>query len=244
MIHCDPIMNEFDSNEVKGNYSKVLSVTRDPEFIAGKNGQAIQTGRSALESISIDNSSQFANSAFTIYGSFNLDTEDNSVGTLVSYTDEDLNAGWSITVVPSDDPATGLLKFSVFSDAGEPAETKTTIPLYTFVDFAATFDGKTVVLYLDNVLKSEVPLSGNYRANPGDNIHLTFAGDSSDLGQGTLGVAIDDILYYKRALLPEELVSISTTDTESTNQGLVGHWKFDGDIKDYAGFDNNDFIIL
>jgi glucose/arabinose dehydrogenase len=241
MIHCDPIMNEFDSNEVKGNYSKVLSVTRDPEFIAGKNGQAIQTGRSALESISIDNSSQFANSAFTIYGSFNLDAEDNSVGTLVSYTDGDLNAGWSITVVPSDDPATGLLKFSVFNDAGEPAETKTTIPLYTFVDFAATFDGKTVVLYLDNVLKSEVPFSGNYRANPGDNIYLTFAGDSSDLGQGTLGVAIDDILYYKRALLPEELVSLSTTDTESTNQGLVGHWKFDGDIKDYAGFDNNGF---
>jgi glucose/arabinose dehydrogenase len=241
MIHCDPIMNEFDSYEVKGNSSKILSVTREPEFISGKKEEAIQTGVSALESIRIDNSSQFANSAFTIYGSFNLDASENSVGSLVSYTNDAHNAGWSIDVEPADDPATRLIKFSVFSTAGERAESKTTIPLFTFVDIAATFDGKNVVLYLDNALKSKVPFPGNYTANPGDNIRLTFAGESYDLGSSTLCVAIDDLRYYNRAFLPEELISISTSDNESTNQGLVGHWKFDGDIKDYAGFDNNGF---
>jgi glucose/arabinose dehydrogenase len=234
-------MNEFDSNEVKGNYSKMLSVTRDPEYVAGKNGQAIQTGRSALESISIDNSSQFANSDFTIYGSFNLDAEDNSVGTLASYTSKAFNAGWSIDVVPSDDPATRLLKFIVFSDAGEPAETKTTVPLYTFVDIAATFDGKTLDLYLNNALKSRVPFSGKYIANPGDDIALKFAGGSY-CSCNTLAVMLDDLRYYNRAFSPEEIISInSTTHAGSVNQGLVGHWKFDGDIKDYAGFNNNGF---
>jgi glucose/arabinose dehydrogenase len=241
MVHCDPIVKEFESNQVKGNYSKIVSVTREPEFISGKNGRAVQIGANALEFISIENSSQFTNNAFTIYGSFNLDVAENSVGSLVSYTNNPRNAGWSIDSGPAEDPATRLIKFSVFGNAGEQAEATVIVPLYSFVDIAATFDGNSLALYLDNALKSKVPFSGTYIANPGDNIPLKFAGGSY-CSCSTLGVAIDELRYYNRAFSPEELVSItSTTDAGSLNQGLVGHWKFDGDIKDYAGFDNNGF---
>jgi glucose/arabinose dehydrogenase len=241
MVHCDPIANEFESYQAEGNYSKILSVTREPDFISGVNGQAIQIGANALEFISIDNSSQFANNAFTIYGSFNLDANENSVGSLVSYTNGPKNAGWSIDIGPAEDPSTRLIKFSVFGNAGEQAEATMAVPLYTFVDVAATFDGKTLELYLNNALKSRVPFSGEYIANPGDNIPLKFAGGSY-CSCNTLSVVLDDIRYYNRAFSPEEIISItSTTHAGSVNQGLVGHWKFDGDIKDYAGFDNNGF---
>jgi glucose/arabinose dehydrogenase len=241
MVHCDPIVKEFESNQVKGNYSKIVSVTREPEFISGKNEGAVQIGANALEFISIENSSQFANNAFTIYVSFNLDVVENSVGSLVSYTNNPKNAGWSIDSGPAEDPATRLIKFSVFGNAGEQAEATVIVPLYSFVDIAATFDGNSLALYLDNALKSKVPFSGTYIANPGDNIPLKFAGGSY-CSCSTLGVAIDELRYYNRAFSTEELVSItSTTDAGSLNQGLVGHWKFDGDIKDYAGFDNNGF---
>ena len=241
MVHCDPIVNEFESNQVKGNYSKIVSVTREPEFISGKNGRAVQISANALEFISIENSSQFANNAFTIYVSFNLDVVENSVGSLVSYTNNPKNAGWSIDSGPAEDPATRLIKFSVFGNAGEQAEATVIVPLYTFVDIAATFDGNSLALYLDNALRSKVPFSGKYIANPGDNIPLKFAGGSY-CSCSTLGVTIDEIRYYNHAFSPEELVSItSTTDAGSLNQGLVGYWKFDGDIKDYAGFDNNGF---
>jgi glucose/arabinose dehydrogenase len=241
MIHCDPIVNEFESYQVKGNYSKIFSVTREPEFITGKDGQAVQVSASALEFISIENSSQFANNAFTIYGSFNLDVAENSVGSLVSYTNSPKNAGWSIDVGPTEDPTARLVKFSVFGNAGEQAEAEMTVPLYTFVDIAATFDGKTLVLYLNNALKSKVPFSGNYTANPGNNIPLKFAGGSY-CSCSTLGVVLDDLRYYNRVFSPEELLSINATgDAGSVDRGLVGYWKFDGDIKDYAGFDNNGF---
>jgi hypothetical protein len=241
MVHCDPIVKEFESNQVKGNYSKIISVTREPEFITGKNGSAVQIGANALEFISIENSSQFTNNAFTIYGSFNLDVAENSVGSLVSYTNNPKNAGWSIDSGPAEDPATRLIKFSVFGNAGEQAQATMIVPLYTFVDIAATFDGNTLALYLNNALKSKVPFSGKYIANPGDDIPLKFAGGSY-CSCSTLGVTIDELRYYNRAFSPEELISItSTTDAGSLNQGLVGYWKFDGDIKDYAGFDNNGF---
>ena len=241
MVHCDPIANRFESYQAEGNYSKILSVTRDPDFISGRNGQAVQVTANALEFISIDNSSQFANNAFTIYGSFNLDASENSVGSLVSYTNGPKNAGWSIDSGPAEDPSTRLIKFSVFDNAGEVAEATMNVPLYTFVDIAATFDGKTLKLYLNNALKSQVPFSGTYIANPGDDIPLKFAG-SSYCSCNTLGVVLDDLWYYNRAFSPEELISITTTThTGSVNQGLVGYWKFDGDIKDYAGFDNNGF---
>ncbi len=242
MVHCDPIRNQFASYEVNGNYTKILSVTREPEFIDGKSGLAVQIGASALESISIDNSSQFANREFTIYCSFNLDASENSLGSLISYTTSPpRNAGWSIRITPTNDTETRLVVFSVFNTNGNETEAKTTIPLYTFVDIAATFNGKSVALYLNNTLKSQVPFSGDYTADPGSNAHLTFGADSSDLGSNTLGVVLDEVRYYNHAFLAKQLGSILGNKTGSTNQGLVGYWKFDGDIKDYAGFNNNGF---
>jgi len=239
-FNCDPISNEFKSSTISAEYVKKFSPTRDPSFIDAPNGKAIILTANTLESLTINNNEDFTAQNFSIYLNVMLNAE-NSEGSLVSFTGDPHTAGWEINLASSDNPSKKIIRFKVFNDEGNSFVTEIpSVDADKFVTISGTFDGKTVRLFLDGILKSETIFQGSYNGNPGLIIPLKFGGGAF-CSCNTVSAVIDEIRYYNYALDNNLIKNIGSDQDISKSNSLVGYWKFDDDIKDYSGLSNDAF---
>jgi glucose/arabinose dehydrogenase len=250
-LHCDPISNEFDDFQIKSNYTKVSSVTIKPNYTDTKFGKGIHTtGAHGLESLRANIIDAYDNKHFSVYVSFKPDQFDELLGnpyeTLVSYKNgiyrnDAHDAGWLIELVPNNSNTTKKVHFTVFNSKGEVISTNDVeIPMEKFSNIVGTFDGRTVAIFVNGTLKSETPFTGTYNGQLNRNNFLKVSGDSYCSCYLASGV-FDEIRYYNYTLNAEQVKLIHNQLNDILGKGLVGYWKFDGDLKDYSGNKNDMF---
>ena len=238
--HCDPIVNKFESNAVSSKFSKVISLTRDPKFVEGKDGEGIWVDAHALESIRIDNIPSYQSNKFTLMLSINpgIDEAGNRYSNIVTYrngifANDWHNAGWEFSFQPNDDPSIRKVRFTVFqADGASVFPGEALVPIEKFTDIAASFDGSNVKFYVNGVLHSQANFTGKYNPDPDQNIKI--AGDAYCSCYLTTGT-FDNFRLYNRTLSDSEIV------LGNSDSGLVGHWKFDRNLNDSTVQKNDAF---
>ena len=138
------------------------------------------------------------------------------------------------------------MRFTVFDTNGTGiSPNDVVIPNEAFSELTGTFDGKTVRLYLNGVLMSEVPFNGEYSGQVEKGIikkrnnFLTVAGDAYCTCNLATGI-FDEIRYYNYALNAEMVRKINSLG-DVLGKGLIAYWKFDGNLNDQSEFRNDMF---
>ncbi len=254
--HCDPISNEFTSYGILAEYSNISSATREPDYVNAKFGKGIHTtGAHALESLRTKIIPEYNTSQFSVYVSISPDKYDKVLGnpymTLVAYKHgvyrpDHNSAGWIMEFVPNNTTTSRAVRFTVFDTNGTGISPKdVVIPNETFSELTGTFDGKTVRLFVNGVLMSQVPFNGKYSGQVEKGIiekrknFLTVAGDAYCTCNLATGI-FDEIRYYNYPLNADMVRNINSLG-DVLGKGLVGYWKFDGNLKDQSEFRNDMF---
>jgi len=248
-FHCDPIANVFESYKIPANYTKITSVTREPPFVESKYGMGLRMTPHSHESLRANiinsyNANQFSFYLSIVPGKGVI----NSNIPLISYkngvyVDSFHNAGWDIELVPSKYASTKTVRFLVYNTSGFPTSSKNIdIHAGKSSDITGTFDGKTVRMYINGTLMSETPFRGNYSGKIDPKIFLKVGGEPYcfcyDLNDNS---TFDEIRYYNYSLNDQEIKQINNHSHDVLGNGLVGYWKFNGDLKDNSVFKNDMF---
>jgi hypothetical protein len=210
---------------------------------------------SSLDLVRINNAPQYNNTNFTVYLSVRPTNPENILGALVSFRPQERNSGWELDTLPSNSTDTAVLRFSLFNtqgDAQSPGDIR--VPSSKFSDIVASFDGKTIKLYVDGVLKATSEFNGDFRASPTMPNSLSV-GSGSYCSCSTVTASYDELRLYNRTLSDQEVSLINSGHESSDNPnpfvlggvlsqqpivpGLVGQWKFDGDLSDSTSHHND-----
>ena len=243
LYNCDPINDDFDSHAIIGDYIKIGSATRDPFFVDSKYDKALQINANALESITVKNVDVFHNDKFSVYLAVRPDNTENMFGNLISYTNGNYGprAGWEIDSVSfTGEPSKKAIRFVVFNTDGKGiTPSDVIVPANKFVDIVGTFDGKTIKIYLDGNLYDETSFVGNYTSYPSSVVPLKFGGGAY-CSCNTITAVFDEIRYYNYVLTDDKIKKLNS-ENDILGNGLVGYWKFDGDLTDSSGLGNHAF---
>ena len=93
-----------------------------------------------------------------------------------------------------------------------------------------TYDGKALKFYADGAEIGSVKASGAIMTSGQAPAYIGSAKGSEEFFPG----GIDDVRIYNRALSPDEIKKLSLADGKAAEDGLVGWWKLDGDLKNSA----------
>jgi len=250
-FHCDTIPNEFKSYQVLANFTKVASATRVPDYVDAKYGKGIHTtGPHELESLRANIIDAYNVPQFSVYISINPDGYDKTIGNrdakLITYrngifNDDNNTSGWEVEFVSNNSEVMKKLHFTVYNTHGDAISSKDVdVPTGKFSEIVGTFDGKTVRVILNGVLKSETPFTGNYSGLVDRDNFLKVAGDAYCTCYLASGI-IDEVRYYNYSLKNQQARQIHNQSDDILGKGLIGYWKFDGDLKDYSRFKNDMF---
>ena len=105
LMHCDPILNKFESHQINGSFSKVYpSSTQNPLFAIGRYNKGLEMHdgyREYLESPIIDNNTVSSNFSVSFWIKKIPDTS--PYGHVVSHINNKQTAGWffDVTTAPS-----------------------------------------------------------------------------------------------------------------------------------------------
>jgi len=242
VFHCDRLHNKFTSYRVGSNSSTLYHVTDTPTFVTGKEGNAIQMYANHLKSITFSNTSKILakqfSIAFWIRGTNLLDnTHSPQTGHALSQFNDRVTSGWSFNTENMQDLTKESITFVVFNEKGQPFSSPK-IPIYhnnSFTHIVGTFDGSLIRVYKDGKLFGENKFNGTY--NYQINTPLTLGVSSGDPMELYWTGNMDDLIYYNKAISIDEVKQIYNNEypTNLTSKDLVGHWKFDGDLKDISG---------
>jgi hypothetical protein len=148
----------------------------------------------------------------------------------------------------------GEFQFSVYSPTDTlGAATKSGYADTNWHHVVGTYDGATVNIYVDGVAGTSGALTGLIDSNSGYPLCIgSINGDSSATCQtSTFNGILDEVRLYNRALSANEVKGLynsastkfNKTNT-SLNNGLIGHWTFDGkdmtpNVRDISGQGNH-----
>jgi len=115
------------------------------------------------------------------------------------------------------------LRFSVFNTNGTSLSSRNVdIPIDTFSKIVGAFDGKTIRLFIDGILKSETPFTGIYSGKVDHNNFLKIAGEPYcfcyDLNDNSI---LNEVRYYNYSLNNDQVKLIDSPHSLLGN-GLVG----------------------
>jgi len=255
-FHCDPISNDFVSYAVLADFSNVSSVTRSPDYVAAKHGEGIHMrGTHGIESLRANIIPEYKADQFSVYVSISPEKYEEIIGnsymTIVAfkhgvYRNDPNKAGWVMEFVPSNSSITRSVRFTVFNTNGTGISSKdAVIPNEKFSELTGTFDGKKVGFYVNGVLVSQTPFTGKYSGKVDEGVivkrnnFLTVAGDAYCTCYLFTGI-LDEIRYYNYAL-DSNLVKRINSLNDVLGNGLIGYWKFDGNLKDRSPLGNDMF---
>lgn len=238
MIHCDFLLNKLQSYEINGISSKVYTPNSQPKFVDGKYLKAIEMHANRLESIEVNNSKNMNSLKFSV--SFWIKRLANAEpnGIIISHSNYTQTAGWYFQMLSN-----GNVSFAITNKIGEIFSTPDIrIPVGHYIHIVGVFDGSTVEIYKDGVLEGKTVFRGTFVADSKSPLRIGSKGGS--MGETLWTGVIDDLLLYNRTLSGKEIKDIFTNNlVYNVSTGLVGHWKFDGDLS-YTDGKYNDTALF
>jgi glucose/arabinose dehydrogenase len=235
-MHCDLLLNEMEGYEVMGNSTLVQPLTTSKTiFVEGRDGRAIDMRAEYRESVEIMNVPEINTEQFSV--SFWIKTTRvEPYSHIISHSNRAQDAGWLFDMFNGTDATAGrpsaALRFGAFnSNASLYAPPDVILPANAFTHIAGTFDGSTLKVYKDGALVGEAQFEGNYTANPGVPLRIGSAAYCASCNR--LSGIVDDVRLYNRTLSDNELRQVY--NMAPIPEGMVGHWKLDGNADDAFG---------
>ena len=235
-MHCDLLLNEMEGYEVMGNSTLVQPLTTSKTiFVEGRDGSAIDMRAEYRESVEIMNVPEINTEQFSV--SFWIKTTRvEPYSHIISHSNRAQDAGWLFDMFNGTDAAAGrpsaALRFGAFNSNGSLyAPPDVILPANAFTHIAGTFDGSTFKVYKDGALVGEAQFEGNYTANPGVPLRIGSAAYCASCNR--LSGIVDDVRLYNRTLSDNELRQVY--NMAPIPEGMVGHWKLDGNADDALG---------
>jgi glucose/arabinose dehydrogenase len=235
-MHCDLLLNEMEGYEVMGNSTLVQPLTTSKTiFVEGRDGRAIDMRAEYRESVEIMNVPEINTEQFSV--SFWIKTTRvEPYSHIISHSNRAQDAGWLFDMFNGTDAAAGrpsaALRFGAFNSNGSLyAPPDVSLPANAFTHIAGTFDGSTLKVYKDGALVGEAQFEGNYTANPGVPLRIGSAAYCASCNR--LSGIVDDVRLYNRTLSDNELRKVY--NMAPIPEGMVGHWKLDGNADDTLG---------
>src|SRR5919109_1511812 len=143
-----------------------------------------------------------------------------------------LTTSKTIFVEGRDGRPSGALRFAAFNSNGSLyAPPDVILPANAFTHIAGTFDGSTLKVYKDGALVGEAQFEGNYTANPGVPLRIGSAAYCASCNR--ISGIVDDVRLYNRTLGDDEVRQVY--NMAPIPEGMVGHWKLDGNADDALG---------
>jgi glucose/arabinose dehydrogenase len=235
-MHCDLLLNEMEGYEVMGNSTLVQPLTTSKTiFVEGRDGRAIDMRAEYRESVEIMNVPEINTEQFSV--SFWIKTTRvEPYSHIISHSNRAQDAGWLFDMFNGTDATAGrpsaALRFGAFNSNGALyAPPDVILPANAFTHIAGTFDGSTLKVYKDGALVGEAQFEGNYTANPGVPLRIGSAAYCASCNR--LSGIVDDVRLYNRTLSDNELRQVY--NMAPIPEGMVGHWKLDGNADDALG---------
>ncbi len=258
-LHCDPFKSEFEGNNTSYNSTKIIDITREPFYVNGVSGKAIEFIDVYHEYIEIPQNNLYNSSEISI--SFwvkesgevkpNPDqkVQESPLAHIISHLSVNEINGWYFDH-SSDDQS---IRF-VVSDTSGGRTTSNSIPISntSFTHIAATFDGSQMQVYKNGSLFQILDYYGNYSSAFNLPIYLGSASYCNSCFEFT-GI-IDDVNLFNRTVSETEIKqlylgiqkNIGATNTTTSNNNssyinkdLVGHWSFDNTLDDLSIYKND-----
>jgi glucose/arabinose dehydrogenase len=235
-MHCDLLLNEMEGYEVMGNSTLIQPLTTSKTiFVEGRDGRAVDMRAEYRESIEIMNVPEINTEQFSV--SFWIKTTRvEPYSHIISHSNRAQDAGWLFDMFRGTDAAagrpSGALRFGAFNSNGSLyASPDVILPANALIHIAGTFDGSTLKVYKDGALVGEAQFEGNYTADPGVPLRIGSAAYCASCNR--LSGIVDDVRLYKRTLGDDEVRQVY--NMAPILEGMVGHWKLDGNADDALG---------
>jgi glucose/arabinose dehydrogenase len=238
-IHCDPLINKLESYEIRASPSRMYKITKEPIFVDGKEGKALEMHARQRESIVFANTENLNLTQFSISFWIKRTPDVQAQGHILSYTNHDQTAGWSFEMYAMGNISDQFVSFNVFNRAGDIFSTAG-IPIQrdAFVHITGTFDNSIVKIYKDGVLSGTKEFNGTYITSPGLPVKIASASYCSSCKRWS-GI-IDDVNFYNKTLTENEVKeTFFNNSTNATSASLIGHWTFDSHTNDISGNNNH-----
>jgi len=254
-LHCDLFKNEFEGNHTSYNSTKIVDITREPFYVDGVDGKAIDIIDMYHEYVEIPKSHLYNSSEISV--SFwvketntpkpNPDhkVQESAYAHVISHVSVNEKNGWYFDHTADDQ--------SIHFVIADPSVGKTksngvTISNSSFTHIAATFDGSQIAVYKNGSLFQNLDYYGNYSSAFNLPIYVGSASYCNSCFELT-GI-IDDIKLFNRTMSGDEIKQLylgmetnrATTNNNNSsyvNKDLVGHWSFDNTLDDLSIYKNN-----
>jgi glucose/arabinose dehydrogenase len=252
-LHCDLFKNEFESNSTSYNSTKIADITREPLYVNGVNGKAIEFIDRYREYVEIPETNLYNMSEFSVL--FWVRETKNSeqaspYAHVISLVDNKLNNGWYFEHSPNNQS----IRFIVTDPSNELIKSNgVTISNSSFTHIAATFNGSQIAVYQNGSLFQNLDYPGSYSPAFNLPIHVGSASYCNSCSRFT-GI-VDDIRLFNSTMSGDEIKQLylemegnrSTTTTTTNNNNnssfvnkdLVGHWSFDNTLDDLSIYKND-----
>jgi glucose/arabinose dehydrogenase len=233
-LTCYPSETHVDGRSTTGTSTEIYTITSEQaDYSNGKQGKALILNAYLGEYVDINKSERWDFQNFSVSFWIKRVPWFNSNAPILSFTDSELTAGWSVNMV---DDGTAV-QFDITSEQGKITAPES-IPIEDgeYVNVIGTFDGSNVRLYRDGKLYDQIAYNGIYNPDPKVKLRIgleSFSYENSWAGE------IDDLLVYNRTLNDQEVYSIQ--HNAKAPNGPSGFWPFDGNLKDMSGNNNHGF---
>jgi glucose/arabinose dehydrogenase len=253
-LHCDAAPNFVPSYSLRPTFSTLYPVTNQhPTFVDSNQSKALELHDYKREFVVFPNSSAFNPSQFSVSFWIKQISDTSPHGQVISHVNKKQTAGWFFDVTTKSTTEnsssssqaakktpTQTLRFAIFNDQNDMIKSKD-IPISTsaYAHIVGTFDGSVGKVYKDGVLVDTFQFNGNYNPDPEVPLKVGSAAYCSSCERWSGD--IDETRFYNRALAQDEVKKISASDSSNggDSNGLIGFWKFNGDLNDVSGNKNN-----
>lgn len=251
VLQCYPFRSEFEGNTTTYNSTKIMDITREPFYVEGKNGKAVEFIDRYREYVEIPQINPYNSSELTI--SFwvketkgikphpDQQVQESPNAHIISNVNIGMNNGWFFDHNHNDQSA-----HFVVSDTSGGLTSSKSIPISnsSFTHIAATFDGSQIEVYRNGELFQTLSYDGNFTPASYLPIHLGSAAHCNSCNEFT-GI-IDDIKLYNRTISEDEIKQLySSVESNSTanirsnqDKGLIGHWPLNSTLDDLSTYKN------
>ena len=163
VLHCDLFKNPFYGYETSHNSKKIVNITREPIYVDGKFGKAIEFNDKYGDYVEIPQNNVYNSPQFSI--SFWIKKTNGSAraaehAQIISHTRFDTKSGWFFDTDNSMDQS---IRFILSNKDGDMTMTKNlSISNSSFTNVAATFDGSYIKFYKNGDLFESKKYNGSY----------------------------------------------------------------------------------
>lgn len=182
VLQCYPFRSEFEGNTTTYNSTKIMDITREPFYVEGKNGKAVEFIDRYREYVEIPQINPYNSSELTI--SFwvketkgikphpDQQVQESPNAHIISNVNIGMNNGWFFDHNHNDQSA-----HFVVSDTSGGLTSSKSIPISnsSFTHIAATFDGSQIEVYRNGELFQTLSYDGNFTPASYLPIHLGSA---------------------------------------------------------------------